>query len=80
MSRFLSLLLPCLDALTDDIEVPDRRFLGAMPQQEARWWWSGKSAMTMKIEMFGLATTQTVMARSTVALMQAESHTVAPMP
>ena len=32
MSRFLSLLLPCLDAETDDIEVPDWRLRGAMPQ------------------------------------------------
>lgn len=32
LSRFLSLMLPCLDAPIDDIEVPDRRLLGAMPQ------------------------------------------------
>lgn len=42
ISRFLSLLLPCLDALTDDMEVPDRLFLGATPQYEAGWSWSGK--------------------------------------
>ena len=47
MSRFFSLLLPCLDARTDDMEVPDRRFFGAMPQYEARWSWSGKSSIRM---------------------------------
>ena len=48
ISRFFSLLLPCLDAPTDDSEVPDCRFLGATPQYDARWSWSGKSEMSME--------------------------------
>lgn len=49
MSRFFSLLFPCLDAATDAIEVPDLRFLGAMPQYEARWSWSGNDDMPIAI-------------------------------
>ena len=47
MSRFFSLLLPCRDADTDDIDVPDRRLRGASPQYEASLSWLGKSAMSM---------------------------------
>ena len=46
-SRFFSLLLPCRDADTDDIDVPDRRLRGASPQYEASLSWLGKSAMSM---------------------------------
>ena len=49
MSRFFSLLLLCLDAQTDDMEMPDWRFFGAMPQYEARWSWSGKSSIRIAI-------------------------------
>lgn len=45
-SRFLSLLLPCLDAHTDDTDVPDCLFPGAIPQHDAGWSWSGKSEMS----------------------------------
>lgn len=46
-SRFFGLLLPCRDADTDDIDVPDRRLRGASPQYEASLSWLGKSAMSM---------------------------------
>lgn len=46
-SRFFSLLLPCRDADTDDIDVPDRRLRGASPQHEASLSWLGRSAMSM---------------------------------
>ena len=32
MSRFFSRLFPCRDELTYDIDLPDCRFLGAIPQ------------------------------------------------
>ena len=47
MSRFFSLLLPCRDADTDDIDVPDCLLRGASPQYEASLPWSAKSAMSM---------------------------------
>ena len=47
MSRFFSLLLPCRDADTDDIDVPDRLLRGASPQSEASLSWPAKSAMSM---------------------------------
>lgn len=53
ISRFLSLLLPCLDALTDDMEVPDCLFLGAKPQYEARWSWSGKFSILTEMSSSG---------------------------
>lgn len=40
-------MLPCRDADTDDIDVPDRRLRGASPQYEASLSWLGKSAMSM---------------------------------
>ena len=40
-------MLPCCDADTDDIDVPDRRLRGASPQYEASLSWLGKSAMSM---------------------------------
>lgn len=46
MSRFFSLLLPCRDADTDDIDVPDRLLRGASPQREASLPWPAKSAMS----------------------------------
>lgn len=46
-SGFFGLLLPCRDADTDDIDVPDRRLRGASPQYEASLSWLGKSAMSM---------------------------------
>ena len=36
-------MLPCRDADTDDIDVPDRRLRGASPQYEASLSWLGKS-------------------------------------
>ena len=53
IGRFLSLLLPCLDALTDDMEVPDCLFLGATPQHEARWLWSGKYSILTEMSSSG---------------------------
>ena len=53
MNRLLSLLLPCLDALTDDMEVPDCLFLGATPQYEARWSWSGKFSILTEMTSSG---------------------------
>lgn len=47
MSRFFRLLLPCRDADTDDIDVPDRRLRGASPQYEASLSWLGKSAVLL---------------------------------
>lgn len=42
-------MLPCLDALADDREVPDCLFLGAIPQYDARWSRSGKSEMSTEM-------------------------------
>ena len=46
ISRDLSLASPRLDALTDLTDVPELLTLGAMPQYEARWSWSGNLAMS----------------------------------
>lgn len=46
-SRFFSLLLPCRDADTDGIDVPDRLLRGASPQREASLSRPAKSAMSM---------------------------------
>ncbi len=40
-------MLPCRDADTDDIDVPDRLLRGASPQYEASLSWLAKSAMSM---------------------------------
>ena len=40
-------MLPCRDADTYDIDVPDRRLHGASPQYEASLSRFGKSAMSM---------------------------------
>ena len=45
ISRDLSLASPRLDALTDLTDVPELLTLGAMPQYEARWSWSGNLPM-----------------------------------
>ena len=41
-----SLASPRLDALTDLTDVPELLTLGAMPQYEARWSWSGNLPMS----------------------------------
>ena len=46
ISRDLSLASPRLDALTDLTDVPELLTLGAMPQYEARWSWSGNPPMS----------------------------------
>ena len=46
ISRDLSLASPRLDALTDLTDVPELLTLGAMPQYEARWSWSGNLPMS----------------------------------
>ncbi|WP_343001146.1 hypothetical protein, partial [Collinsella aerofaciens] len=47
ISRDLSLASPRLDALTDLTDVPELLTLGAMPQYEARWSWSGNLPMLL---------------------------------
>ena len=42
----MSLASPRLDALTDLTDVPELLTLGAMPQYEARWSWSGNLPMS----------------------------------
>lgn len=42
----MSLASPRLDALTDLTDVPELLTLGAMPQYEARWSWSGNLALS----------------------------------
>ena len=51
MSRFFSLLLPCRDADTDGIDVPDRLLRGASPQREA---WSGHDELDTKLRAKGV--------------------------
>ena len=55
ISRDLSLASPRLDALTDLTDVPELLTLGAMPQYEARWSWSGNLPMSTDTAS-GLAT------------------------
>lgn len=42
MGGFFNCLFPWRDELTDDIDLPDCLFLGAIPQQDARWSWPGE--------------------------------------
>lgn len=42
-------MLPCRNADTDDIDVPDCRLRGASPQYDASLSWLGKSAMSMDV-------------------------------
>lgn len=51
MSRFFSRLLPCLDADTDDMDVPDCLLRGASPQYEAGLSWLSKGTEESRVKL-----------------------------